>query len=289
MRIGRFLVIAGLALIVLAVPAPQMATPATARGTIPVEVEVVGTVDVRLRTQYVQVLEQAIAYYQKEFGDSVAVTVVRGKIYQDADVFRQGLIQLGYSEADAALLARTINSLTSRRGIVSGRVIHSNAQRLARMSRLTFHLAHELMHVLQGGWIGKGPDGPLWFLEGMADHMAARFEDASGISPYQRFRQQRIDAVREKRQVLLTIPLTLNLSLWAHLNESLGTHNGVPVIYAWADVLYERLETRTSRAAFVKFFGLPRTGPDLETAFEQAFQMRLTDFEADIRAYIQNL
>ncbi len=282
MRIGRFLVIIGLAVIVLAIPAFQMARPATAQGTIPIETELVGTVEARLRAEHDRVLEQAIGYYQRQFGDSLAVTTVRSRIYQDADMLRQGLIGAGMSEADAALFARTITS------VVKGGVIHSNAQKLAR-ARLSFHLPHELAHVVQRGWT-RGGSAPQWIQEGMADVLAARFEDATGSRPYQTFRQLTVDAVREKRQVLLTIPLTLDVLLWGHLHESLGSaSNRVSVIYAWADLLYERLESRSSREAVIKFFGLPKSGTSLETAFEQAFQMRLTDFEAVVRAYIQNL
>jgi hypothetical protein len=124
----------------------------------------------------------------------------------------------------------------------------------------------------------------------MADFYAARADEALGLGSFDRRRQLATDAVKQRIGALLALPLTMDQSLFARLNDSLGrASNGLSILYAWSFLAYERLESMTPRSRILAFYGVSNTGANLAGAFEQALQIRLADFEADLKDFLQSL
>jgi hypothetical protein len=281
-----FLTVAILATLALPVPARAQATLGPT-----LEIVSRGDVDAATIAGYRSVFEQVALFYAHEFG-AIPIPMVRIRLYETAELFAQGLIDLGYSPENARRWAGLFSGFAIGRDTIIINLARKPGQDRprARLIWAQYVVAHETLHLIQRAWMGDAAWEPMWLIEGMAGSYTMRFFKWIGDETmYNHIRRGTLRALQARAADLLFIVLPYTVEDWIEAHATHGRAEGFPVIYAFVRVVYEYLVSRTSKEAMLAFFAARRDGASTHEAFNRAFGMTPEDFEAALRYAVQRI
>jgi len=247
-----------------------------------------GAVDAMTEKTYRDAVLSALDFYRGEFG-APPVNIVKIRLYANRNDFAVGLMEFRHVAASTALEEADLGG---------GFVAAADGTMLINTSRKDvmpeFIVAHELIHLFQFNWAGgetKNISG--WIYEGMADYYAAKFIDRLRPGHFQSLpvkKNRALAAVREKPDILNEGFLETDLD-WidAIKKYGLSTSSQYTMAYAISLIAYDFLETQMSKQAILRYFKTLKNEPDRSAAFKDAFGVKLPDFEADLREYVNGL
>jgi hypothetical protein len=202
-------------------------------------------------------------------------------ILPDREAFRLTLLENGYDEAFAEQTASTVDAVAGyRRVFFNG----SALVRLPYPFQAGF-FAHELTHTLQyelGGGVRGLSDQ--WLREGFADWVAARVLAETGVLSIDGFRDQRLRAFRQQRDMP---PLARLATFPDWIGEMRTTPSAA--LGAMAYLVVEFLVDRHGVPAVLDYFGRFAASQDRLAHFAAAFGEPLDVFEAAVAAYLRGL
>jgi hypothetical protein len=250
-----------------------------------------GDIDAATVASYHTVFEQVVSFYTQEFG-AIPIPVIRIRLYATVELFEQGLISLGYSPENARRWARLFSGFAIGRDTIIISIARKPGEDRprARLRWTQYVVAHEVHHLIQRAWLGEAPWAPMWLIEGMTGAYTVRFfRWIDDMAMYNHVRRGTLAAVQARWNDLQLAPLPYSVEDWINAHATHGSVYGFPVIYAYARVIYEYLESRSSREAILTFFAMLRDGASSRAAFERAFGMTLETFKIDLRAHVPTL
>jgi hypothetical protein len=250
-----------------------------------IDIQTSGRVPQAVIDRHRQILEGAMAYYTRQFGENPVASAVL-HLSENTDRQAQELARvLSWEPSRAAYTARNFRSITMEQHIFINLAKHPDPEH---------HVAHELMHIWQRSWAqgagGRGR-GPQWLLEGMADVYGAQFAAAT-VDP--EFYRKRIEsayvAIGERWPTVsgLSFATLISLDQWMQASVSLrGSSYSSGLIYAVATATYAYLEGRSSPQGVVSFLKAMGAGLPYSGAFSTAFTMTPEEFEASVKRHLR--
>jgi len=178
-----------------------------------------------------------------------------------------------FDHAEASEAARRARTTVAW---VQGNVIISNIGAQPSARQRAFTIAHELAHHYQVGMAGGHAFALLWLTEGSADFWASHIVERMGFATVKWYRanwQAGYDYNFHKANV----PDLSNLAArqdWYQALEQYGT----PLTYRTADLAVFSLDDRAGEAGLFKYFKALGQTQDTTAAFEEAFDLTLSDF-----------
>lgn len=165
-------------------------------------------------------------------------------------------------------------------GIAGGEVIVVNTTRNRSKQNYIATVCHEMVHVFQNQESQGRRNGSIkWMTEGVAQALAAQIMAAAGI-------RGAFDSQKRWPEFLKNagrIPRLEHLHTYRDWDTA-GRTFGYPVVYTTAAVaVLNLIQEKGSKPLFSFFRNLSKTKP--ETAFYQAFGVKLSEFEKSFRPY----
>jgi hypothetical protein len=202
-------------------------------------------------------------------------------ILPDREAFRLALLDNGYDQAFAEQTASAVDAVAGHRRVFF------NGNALARLPYpvQAGFFAHELTHTLQYE-VGGGVRGlsDQWLREGFADWVAARVLAATGVLSIEDFREQRLRALRQHRDLP---PLARLATFPDWIGEMRTTPSAT--MAAMAYLAAEFLVDRHGVPAVLDYFGRFAASQDRLGHFESAFGEPLDAFDAAAIAHLRDL